>query len=60
MVRVGPQEPRRLDTPPVHRAESWAKERVLVNVSQGPRVLVPGAFEGRRGFGGPCPFSQPE
>ena len=50
MGRVSPQEPRRPDTPPVHREDSWAEVRVLVNVSQGPRVLDRGAFEGRRGF----------
>ena len=60
MVRVGPQEAGRDDTPPVRRVESWAEVRVLVNMSLGPSILVRGAFEGLRGFGGPCLFSHPE
>ena len=52
-VRVSPKKAGRPDPPLVHRAEGWAKVSALASGSVGPSVLVRGAFEFRRGLGGP-------
>ena len=44
----------------LQRAEGQAEVRALRSGSVGSSVLDGGAFEGRRGLGGPCPFSRPE
>ena len=57
---VSPQEAGRPDVPAVQRPEGWAEVRALGSGRVGPSVLAQAAFEGRRGLGGPCPFSHPE
>ena len=41
-------------------SEGWAEVRALASQSVGPSVIAQGAFEGRLGLGGLCPFSRPE
>ena len=56
MVRVYPQEAGKPEQPGMRREEGRAEVRRRM----GPVILALGSFEGRRGLGGPCPFSRPE
>ena len=59
-VSVSPQESSRPIPPALRQAEGQPEVRALARGSVGPSVLARGAFEGRRGLGGPCLFSRPE